>query len=54
MPQGNAADTLRLGAGMGARLWRGGDIVLNAESVVAKPESEPSAWGVRLTLRQFW
>ena len=54
VPQGNAADTLRLGAGMGARLWRGGDIVLNAESVVAKPESEPNAWGVRLTLRQFW
>ena len=52
--QGNAADTLRLGAGMGARLWPGGDMVLNAESVVAKPESEPNAWGVRLTLRQFW
>ena len=45
VPQGNAADTLRLGAGMGARLWPGGDMVLNAESVVAKPESEPYAWG---------
>jgi hypothetical protein len=54
VPQGNAADTLRLGAGMGARLWPGGDMVLNAESVVAKPESEPYAWAVRLTLRQFW
>jgi hypothetical protein len=21
---------------------------------VAKPESEPNAWGVRLTLQQFW
>jgi hypothetical protein len=52
--QGNADHTLRLGAGMGARLWPGGDMVLNAESVVAKPESEPDAWGVRLTLRQFW
>ena len=30
-PQGNAADTLRLGAGMGAHLWPGGDVVLNAE-----------------------
>lgn len=40
--QGNAADTLRLGAGMGARLWPGGDIVLNAESVVAKPQGEPA------------
>ena len=52
--QGNAADTLRLGAGMGARLWPGVDMALNAESVVAKPESEPYAWGIRLTLRQFW
>ena len=52
--QRNAADTLRLGAGIGVQLWRGGDIVLNAEGVVAKPESEPNAWGVRLTLRQFW
>jgi len=54
VPQGNAADTLRLGGGMGARLWRGADLVLNAESVVAKPANEPYAWGVRLTLRQFW
>jgi hypothetical protein len=52
--QGNAADTLRLGAGMGAQLWPGGDMVLNAASVVAKPVSEPSAWSVGLTLRQFW
>lgn len=52
--QGNAADTLRLGAGMGAQLWPGGGVVLNAESVVVKPQGEPSAWGVRLTLRQFW
>jgi Putative MetA-pathway of phenol degradation len=54
MRQGNSADTLRLGAGMGVRVWPGGDLVLNAESVVAKPESEPNAWGVRLTVRQFW
>ncbi|MGH7104654.1 MAG: transporter [Acetobacteraceae bacterium] len=54
VPQDNAANTLGLGAGMGASLWRGGDLVLNAESVVAKPASEPYAWGVRLTFRQFW
>ena len=39
---------------MGAHLRPGGDIVLNAESVVAKPETVPYAWAVRLTLRQFW
>ncbi len=54
VPQGNAADTLRLDAGMGARLWPGGDMVLNAEFVVTKPASEPNAWAVGLTLRQFW
>lgn len=54
VPQGNAADTLRLGAGMGAGLWRGADLALNAASVVAKPQSEPYAWSVELTLRQFW
>jgi hypothetical protein len=52
--QGNTADTLRLGAGMGAQLWPGGDMVLNAASVVAKPATEPNAWAVGLTLRQFW
>jgi Putative MetA-pathway of phenol degradation len=52
--QRNAANTLRLGAGLGANLWNGGDLILNAEAVVAKPESEPNAVGVRLTLRQFW
>lgn len=52
--QDNAADTLRIGAGLGARLWRGCDLVLNGETVVAKPESEPYSSGVRLTLRQFW
>ncbi len=35
VPQRNAADTLRLGVGMGARLWRGGDIVLNTEAVTS-------------------
>jgi hypothetical protein len=43
-----------MSSAMGASLWPGGDMVLNGESVVAKPESEPYAWGVRLTLRQFW
>jgi hypothetical protein len=52
--QDNAASTLRLGGGMGLSLWRGGDMVLNYEGVVAKPAGQPNAQNVRLTLRQFW
>jgi hypothetical protein len=52
--QGNAADTLRLGVGMGVTAWRGGDIVLNYERVVAKPANEPDAQAIRMTIRQVW
>jgi hypothetical protein len=38
--QDNMANTLRIGAGMGLRLWRGADMGLNYERVVAKPASE--------------
>jgi hypothetical protein len=54
IPQGNAANTLRLGAGMGLRLWRGADLGLNYEHVVARPASEPDSQTIRLSLRQFW
>ena len=37
------ANTLRVGAGMGLRIWRGADLVLNYERVVAKPSGEPDA-----------
>jgi hypothetical protein len=53
-PQDNAASTLRLGAGMGLRLWRGADLGLNYEHVVAKPSGEPDSQTIRLSLRQFW
>ena len=33
----------RIGAGMGLRVWRGGDFTLNYERVVAKPSAEPYA-----------
>ena len=46
------ANTLRIGAGMGLRLWRGADMTLNYERVVAKPASEPYSQTVRLTVRQ--
>jgi hypothetical protein len=52
--QGNMASTLRLGTGMGLRLWRGADFVLNYERVVAKPPGEPDAQTVRFTIRQLW
>jgi hypothetical protein len=52
--QGNMANTLRIGGGMGLRLWRAADLVLNYERVVAKPASEPYSQTVRFTLRQLW
>ena len=54
VPQDNMANTLRLGAGAGLRLWRGGDLILNYERVVAKPSGEPDAQTVRATIRQLW
>jgi hypothetical protein len=52
--QDNMANTLRIGGGMGLRLWRGADLGLNYERVVAKPASEPYSQTVRLTVRQLW
>jgi hypothetical protein len=54
VPQDNMANTLRLGAGLGFSLWRGGDLGLNYERVVAKPVNEPYSQTVRFTLRQLW
>jgi hypothetical protein len=47
--QNNAANTLRLGAGMGVSVWAGGDLILNYERVVAKPAGQPDAQAVRMT-----
>ena len=52
--QDNMANTLRIGAGMGLRLWRGADLVVNYERVVAKSSGEPDAQTVRFTVRQLW
>ena len=52
--QDNMANTLRVGAGFGLRLWRGADLGLNYERVVAKPAGEPDSQTVRFTLRQLW
>jgi hypothetical protein len=45
---------LRVGAGAGLRLWRGGEFMLNYERVVVKPSGEPDAQTVRATVRQLW
>lgn len=52
--QDNAANTLRLGTGIGIRAWSGGDIIMNYERVVAKPSQQPESQTIRMTLRQFW
>jgi hypothetical protein len=52
--QRDAADTLRLGTGMGLRIWAGVDVVLNYERVVAKPAGQPDAQTIRMTIWRFW
>jgi len=47
--QDNMANTLRVGVGMGLRLWRGADLGLNYERVVAKPAGEPDSQTVRFS-----
>ena len=49
--QRDAADTLRLGAGMGVRIWAGVDVILNYERVVAKPAGQPDAQTIRMTVQ---
>lgn len=53
-PQNNAANTLRVGGGMGLRIWRGADLRLNYEREVAKPAGEPDSQTIRLSLFQLW
>lgn len=52
--QHNGANTLRLGLGLGYALWRGADLALNYEHVVAKPAGQPDAQAFLMTIRQFW
>jgi Putative MetA-pathway of phenol degradation len=52
--QGDKANTLRMGGGVGLRLWPGADFVVNYERIVVKPEREPYSQTVRFTLRQLW
>ena len=50
----DAANTLRLGTGMGLRIWAGVDVVLNYERVVTKPAGEPDSQTIRMTIRRVW
>ncbi len=52
--QRDAADTLRLGTGVGLKIWAGVDVILNYERVVAKPARQPDAQTIRMTIRRFW
>jgi hypothetical protein len=52
--QGNAANTVRLGAGSGLRVWRGGEFVLNYEEVVARPSGQLVSRTYRLKFLQLW
>lgn len=52
--QDNAANTLRLGVGMGLNVWAGGDVVLNYDHVIARPAGQPDAQAIWVTLRQVW
>jgi hypothetical protein len=52
--QDNAANTLRIGGGVGMRLWQGADLRINYERVVAKPSGEPDSQTIRLALFQLW
>lgn len=53
-PQNNAANTLRVGPGVGLRLWRGAELRINYERVFAKPAGEPDSQTIRLSLFQLW
>ena len=52
LQQDNMANTLRIGAGMSLRLWRGADVRLNYEAMVAK--GEPDSQTICLALMLLW
>lgn len=52
--QDNAADTWRLGAGLGWRIPSVATVFLNYESTVSSPAGQPQGEAVRLTLARVW
>ncbi|MGO9702199.1 MAG: hypothetical protein ACLPX7_23395 [Xanthobacteraceae bacterium] len=52
--QDNMSNTLGVGAGMGLRLWRGAELIVNYEAVAPpKPSAEPDSQTARLTILQL-
>ncbi len=48
------SNTLGVGAGMGLRLWRGAELIVNYEAVAPpKPSAEPDSQTARLTILQL-
>lgn len=52
--QDNAADTWRLGAGLGWRIPSVGTVFLNYESTVSSPVGQPEGDTIRMTLAKVW
>jgi len=52
--QDNAADTWRLGAGLGLRMGSIGTLFLNYDTTVSAPASQPEGETFRLTLARLW
>ena len=51
----DGVNTLRLGAGLGLRAWKGAQVMLNTERIVSAREGQADdGWGVRLSLAQVW
>src|SRR6056297_2426879 len=52
--QDNAADTWRLGAGLGLRVGTVGTLFLNYDTTVSAPTGQPEGETFRLTLARLW
>jgi hypothetical protein len=52
--QENAADTLRLGIGLGLRLPSVGQLFIAYDQAVSTPSGQPDTRALRLTLARVW
>lgn len=54
MQRDDAANTLRLGVGLGIRVPHLGTVMMNYDRVVAKPAGQPEGQTFRLTIAKVW